>query len=164
MRGEMSLCIWWFKNTFRISCTTLDSFSVLRGAWWWLSQLGIHHSSKGLSFENQTLFSRVGHTAAPPLPSLTSISTELQHLHTRTVPSTEEPHMRMCSGQEPRKLTHEEGAQWVCPPVLPVISFLEVPGQLAFRQDVMKRGLRTFICCKNHNREGFRTSKARKCA
>ena len=35
--------------------------------------------------------------------------------------------------------------------VLPVVSVLEVPGQLALGQDVMEWGLRPVTCCKNCN-------------
>ena len=37
--------------------------------------------------------------------------------------------------------------------VSPVVSVLEVPGQLALGQDVMERGLRPIICCKDCNTE-----------
>lgn len=37
------------------------------------------------------------------------------------------------------------------PLVLPVISVLEVPGQLALGQDVVEWGLRPVICCKSCN-------------
>lgn len=46
---------------------------------------------------------------------------------------------------------HRQVHQAYHPPVLPVVSFLEVPGQLALGQNVMKWGLRTIICCKNRN-------------
>lgn len=139
-------------KTFQASVHNFAQSSVLKGVRSDVSLLSTHYSTKGLCLKNghQGDFSEEWPHSCP-FPALPcSTSAELQHTHqsiTQPMAALWDVSALEAGGRRPRKRRLDKHN-----PVLPVISFFEVPSQLTFGQDVVERGLRTFICYKNHNR------------